>query len=86
MMENISEILKKHYSGTEESLEIALFELKKAGCGQLKATMLLVQEHGFSLFDADRIVLYSKAWEAERDANINLRNEFYDYLSNPEKE
>ena len=75
-MQNFVEILKKHYTGNEESMETTLHHLKLAGCTQLQTTMLLCQQLGLSVFDADRIVLYSKAWESELAGNINLRNEF----------
>ena len=56
--------------------------LKEKGVSQAETTMLLCKEMGIKFFDADRIVLYSKAWKDVKEINIQARNEFIDYLEN----
>lgn len=73
MINAFNEIYKK---GNKESLELALKKLKQMGCTQLQSAKLLISVLGFSIREADKIVLNAEAWKGEKAGNIAVRNEF----------
>jgi hypothetical protein len=80
MDQNLSKIFKAVYKETDESLQEALIALKQAGCSQITTIKIIIAEMNLSLSDADKIILNSKAWSAEKDATIKLRDAFGESL------
>lgn len=81
MKESIDKIFKTIYKGDEDSLQKSLLILKKEGFTQVDVVKLLIHEFNLTLKEADKIVFNSKAWEEERDATLNIRNDLGDELS-----
>ena len=75
----------KIYNGKLENIEEAISELRTLGLNQAETVKLIYKEAGFPLREADHLVLYSPTWKDKLEDNIDLRNEFYDYLSNYER-
>lgn len=71
--QEIRNLFHMHYTGDPQSLEVALQQLKDADCSQMMCVKLVKEELSLSLWDADDIVLNSRAWRAQRDANLAFR-------------
>jgi hypothetical protein len=63
MIGAFNDIYKK---GNKESLELALKKLKQMGCTQLQSAKLLISVLGYSIREADKIVLNAEAWKGEK--------------------
>jgi hypothetical protein len=81
MEKTFEEVFRANYKGNEFSLQECLSELKKIGCTQIQVVKLLMSELQVSLREADRIVINSEAWKQEKQATMNIRNNFEDGLS-----
>ena len=64
--------------------EELITNLKNAGFSQSQTTMLISKELKIKFFDADKLVINSKAWRELRDVNLRARNEIIDTLDEDE--
>jgi hypothetical protein len=67
------------YSDQMDKEEL-ITKLKNAGFSQSQTTMLLSKELKIKFFEADSLVLNSKAWRELKDLNLQARNEIIDAL------
>ena len=78
-------IFKEHYNGTMESVQIVLTALREKDYNsQAQAVRLIMSEMKLSLVEADKIVMNSNAWRAEKKGNEIFREEFKQMLESDE--
>lgn len=63
-----------------ESMQTSLQILKNLGYSQIQCVKLLIEIEGFTLSDADAIVLNSSAWSQEREGNLLARSLFFEAI------
>ena len=80
------QVFKSKYNTDVVNIEDAVSLLKSEGLSQLESVRFLCLELKMPLREADYAVLYSKAWENMRQANIAFRNDFFDELEKLEEE
>lgn len=76
---SIEEIFEKYYSSIDE-IEIVIFNLKEIGLSQMQSTKALMEKLNISLKKADELVVNSKTWAENRNAIMDFRNDFFDFL------
>jgi hypothetical protein len=69
-------IFRNLYDGSSESLENVINKLKEKGFSQMQSLRLIMQEMNFSISDADKIIMNSKAWGDEKEGNKIFRENF----------
>ncbi|MCU0438709.1 MAG: hypothetical protein MUC49_12430 [Raineya sp.] len=74
------ELFIQNYKGSNKTIEQTLLILKKEGASQMDSLKVLMKVLKLSIQKADEIVLNSKVWIDLKDATIELRDEFSNYL------
>ena len=75
----LKSIFNQFYEG-KENVELVLQKLKDAGASQMECTLTLVTELGYSLRNADELVINSKAWEDRKEHVEKFRDNMMDSL------
>ncbi len=78
-MENIEDFFEIEFNGMQ-NIEVLLFKLRERGLSQIQTLALLKKKTGLSLKDLDLMVLNSAVWKDNKEANISLRNTFFDKI------
>jgi hypothetical protein len=78
-MENIEDFFEIEFNGMQ-NIEVLLFKLRERGLSQIQTLALLKKKTGLSLKELDLMVLNSAVWKDNKEANISLRNTFFDKI------
>ena len=82
------DVFRSVYNKSNPNFDEVFQALKDAGTSQTNCVLVLVNELGLSLNDADKLVLNSTAWAETKDNTLKFRNDFADALDSiddPEK-
>lgn len=82
IMKSIDEIKPTFIKGYApgKDIESGLALMRSQGFSQMECVRALVSVVGLALPEADIRVLHSKPWEDQKDATLQLRNNFFDAL------
>jgi hypothetical protein len=74
------DLFESVYNGNSSNMEMALLRIKEAGATQMQSALVLIKKLELSIKDADYLIAHSDAWKGNKDAIINVRNQFGDFL------
>lgn len=67
-------------------MDMVLQVIRDNGASQLQSTQLLINVLGFSLKDADQIIINSHTWRDLRQMNEDVRDAFFDVLEDEDED
>lgn len=68
-----------------EGLESAFQVLKRLGARRTEVIWILVQHYGYTIPEADKLVLHSETWKEDYQQTVLLRDVFYKALENEDE-
>ena len=74
--EGLENIFDSKYKRDQESLELAMLEMRNFGASQFDTVSILRDKLCISLREADSIVLNSPVWRDRKNENLVLRKSF----------